>query len=60
MDKDEEKFYKNIGKRITQLRIKAGYKNQESFAHDAGISRGQYTRYKVGSNMKLNNLLKII
>lgn len=60
MDKNEEKFYKNLGKRITQLRLKAGYNNQESFAHDAGISRGQYTRYELGTNMKLNNLYKII
>ena len=60
MDKDEEKFYKSIGKRITELRIKAGYTNQESFAHDIEIARGQYTRYELGTNMKLNNLFKII
>jgi transcriptional regulator with XRE-family HTH domain len=60
MDKNEEKFYKNLGKRIVYLRLKAGYKNQESFAYDAGIARGQYTRYELGTNMKINNLYKII
>ena len=60
MDKAEELLYKRIGKRITELRKKAGYTNQESFAHDVDIARGQYTRYEVGSNMKLSSLYKIL
>lgn len=60
MKKDEELLYKRIGKRITDLRKKAGYTNQEAFAYDVGIARGQYTRYEVGSNMKLSSLHKIL
>jgi len=60
MDKAEELLYKKIGMRITDLRKKAGYTNQESFAHEVGIARGQYTRYEVGANMKLSSLYKIL
>jgi transcriptional regulator with XRE-family HTH domain len=60
MDKFDEKFYKNLGKRITQLRKKAGYSSQEAFAYEVGISRGQYYKYELGINMEITSLLKII
>jgi transcriptional regulator with XRE-family HTH domain len=60
MDKLDERFYKKLGERITDLRKKAGYKNQEAFAHDVGISRGQYYKYELGTNMELTSLLKIM
>lgn len=60
MDKFDEKFYRNLGKRITQLRKNAGYSSQEGFAYEVGISRGQYYKYELGTNMELGSLLKIM
>ena len=45
---------------MTDLRKAAGYNNQESFAHDAGIARGQYGRYENGSNITVQTLFKIL
>jgi transcriptional regulator with XRE-family HTH domain len=59
MEMDDE-FYRQLGQRITELRKKAGYASQEVFAHDVGISRGQYYRYEIGANMELSSLLKIM
>jgi transcriptional regulator with XRE-family HTH domain len=56
----DDKFYKQLGQRITELRKKAGYANQEAFAQDVGISRGQYYKYEIGANMELSSLLKIM
>lgn len=60
MDNFEADFYKKLGARITYLRKRAGYKNQEAFAYDVGISRGQYYKYELGANMELSSLLKIV
>ena len=60
MQKDQNKLVENLGKRFTQLRKEAGYSNQESFAHDAGIARGQYARYEKGANINLLTLQKIL
>lgn len=59
MEMDDE-FYKQLGQRITELRKKAGYANQETFAQDVGISRGQYYKYEIGANMELSSLIKIL
>lgn len=59
-DKELEGFYKKVGKKLTDLRKAAGYTNQESFAHDAGIARGQYGRYENGSNITIGKLYKIL
>jgi transcriptional regulator with XRE-family HTH domain len=59
MNKEDEVFFKKLGKRITALRKEAGYTNQENFASDAGIARAQYMRYELGTNMELVSLLKI-
>jgi transcriptional regulator with XRE-family HTH domain len=60
MDKFDEKFYKKLGIRITELRKKSGYTSQEGFAYEVGISRGQYYKYELGTNMEIASLLKII
>lgn len=57
---EEEEFFKNVGKRLAELRKKAGYTNQEEFAYEAGIARGQYSRYEVGTNITLGSLYKIL
>jgi transcriptional regulator with XRE-family HTH domain len=60
MAKDEDKLFKLMGKRIRDLRIKAGFKSQEAFAYEANIPRAQYGRYESGSNITMKNLLKIV
>lgn len=57
--KHKEDFILKIGKRIKELRIKAGYTNQENFAYDAGIPRAQYGRYERGVNITIMSLQKI-
>ncbi len=60
MTKEEEKFLMLMGKRIRELRIKAGYNSQESFAYDANIPRAQYGRYEAGTNITVLSLNKIL
>ena len=60
MQKDQNQLVWNLGKRLTQLRKEAGYSNQESFAYEAGIARGQYARYEKGANINLLTLQKIL
>ena len=49
-----------MGKRITELRKKAGYTSQETFAYDADIPRALYGRYEKGVNLTLFSLYRII
>ena len=49
-----------MGKRLTDLRKKAGYSSQETFAYDAEVPRALYGRYERGSNMTLHSLFKIL
>jgi len=49
-----------MGKRIRELRIKAGFKSQEAFAHEAEIPRAQYGRYEAGTNITILSLNKIL
>jgi transcriptional regulator with XRE-family HTH domain len=51
--------YKKIGDRIKQLRLKAGYSSAEKFAYEFEISRTQYARYELGTDMRISSLLKI-
>jgi transcriptional regulator with XRE-family HTH domain len=60
MPTEEEILFKKVGKRLAELRKKAGYTNQEEFAYEAGIARGQYSRYEVGSNITIGTLHKIL
>lgn len=48
-----------IGKRIKELRIKAGYSSYEVFAYENNISRSQFGKYERGENMRVDSLLKI-
>jgi transcriptional regulator with XRE-family HTH domain len=59
-EKEEDILLRNLGLRIANLRKSAGYKNQEEFAHEVGIARGQYSRYEAGSNITLTSLYKIL
>lgn len=49
-----------LGKRIKELRVKAGYTNYEYFAYDHEISRTQYGRYERGEDLRYTSLLKVI
>jgi transcriptional regulator with XRE-family HTH domain len=55
-----EELHSRIGSRLAELRKKAGYTNQESFAYQAGIARGQYSRYEAGTNITIDSLFKIL
>jgi transcriptional regulator with XRE-family HTH domain len=58
---DEEKeFCKCIGKRLTELRMNAGYTSQETFANDADISRALYGRYEKGANLTAQSLHRVL
>ena len=60
LSKEERKLYKRVGKRLTQLRKKAGYTSQETFSYDAEIPRALYGRYEKGSNLTVFSLFKIL
>lgn len=60
MDKEEKKLYSLLGKRITELRKKAGYTSQETFAYDADIPRALYGRYEQGANLTIWSLRRIL
>ena len=55
-----EKELKKLGKRITALRKKNGYKNHEKFAFQHDIGRSQYWRYEQGADMRFSSILKVI
>jgi transcriptional regulator with XRE-family HTH domain len=58
LDTDEQVFQK-IGKRIKDLRLKAGYSNAEKFAFENEITRSQYAMWEKGQDMKVSSLLRI-
>lgn len=49
-----------IGKRLRELRIKAGYSNYEHFAWDNELNRQQYHNMETGKNFTLKSLLKVL
>ena len=56
-----EKYLKNLGKRIRDLRIQKGYTNYEIFAYEKGISRSQYGKYETGSeDLRFSSLIRIV
>jgi transcriptional regulator with XRE-family HTH domain len=57
--KENQLPYQKIANRIKQLRIKAGYSAAEKFAYEYEISRAQYARYELGTDMCISTLLKI-
>lgn len=58
--KKEEILYRELGIRLKDLRIKAGYTSQETFAYDAEIPRALYGRYEKGANITIASLYKIL
>lgn len=60
MTKEEEKLLKQMGNRIRNLRIDAGFTSQETFAYEANIPRAQYGRYEAGTNITFLSLNKIL
>jgi len=57
---EDAAFLEKLGKRIKDLREKAGYTSYETFAYEAGISRTMYGNYENGSDMRTVNLRKIV
>ncbi len=53
-------FFKAVGRRLKEVRIKAGYTNYEKFAIEHDIGRSQYLRYENGENLNLKTLAKIL
>lgn len=49
-----------MGDRIRDLRKKAGYTSQETFAYDAEIPRALYGKYEKGSNITIASLYRIL
>lgn len=48
-----------LGKRIRNLRIKAGYSSYEYFAYDKEISRAQMGRYENGQDLRFSTLVRL-
>ena len=59
LEREQQKLYKKLGERIKDLRKKAGYTSQETFAYDAEIPRALYGRYEKGVNITISNIYKI-
>jgi len=57
---NDEKLLLLIGEKIKELRVKAGYSNQEKFSREADLPRAQYGRYENGQNMTILSLFKIL
>lgn len=51
---------KNIGAKLRELRIKAGYSSSESFAFDNEIPRVQYGKMERSVNFKIATLMRIL
>jgi len=60
MDADNTAFLEKLGKRIKDLRVKAGFTSYETFAYEAGLSRTMYGNYENGRDMRITNLRKIV
>jgi transcriptional regulator with XRE-family HTH domain len=50
---------KKLGKRIKDLRVKAGYSSYEYFAYEHNISRAQMGRYENGQDLRFSSLIKL-
>ncbi len=57
---DSEQELQKIGKRIKDLRIKAGYTSYEYFAYEHDIPRAQFGRYEQGQDLRFSSLVKVI
>jgi transcriptional regulator with XRE-family HTH domain len=52
--------YEKIGKRIKELRLKAGYTAADKFAYENEIGRSQYAAWEAGQDMKISSLLRVL
>jgi transcriptional regulator with XRE-family HTH domain len=48
-----------FGERLKELRLKAGYTSQETFAYDHGFSRIQYNKWERGADIKLSSVERL-
>jgi DNA-binding XRE family transcriptional regulator len=58
--KNVEPELKELGARIRELRIAAGYSSAEKFAYANDLSRVSYTKCETGSNMTYMSLRKLL
>ena len=58
-DVQNERHLREVGARIKELRLQAGYSSHESFANDKGFSRKQYWRLESGYDFKMSTLLRL-
>ncbi len=56
----KEKYLKELGERIRQIRISKGYTSYEYFAYEHNISRAQFGRYERGEDLRFSTLVRII
>lgn len=60
MKEENQKFLKQLGKRLKSLRKRNGLGSQEQFAAKCELSRSQYSRYENGMNITILILKKIV
>jgi len=60
MINNEKIHLEQLGKRLKELRLKAGFTDAEKFAYRAGINREQYRLYELGGNMYLSTLVRLL
>lgn len=60
-EKEEKRVLEDIGKRLIQLRLKAGFGSYETFAIHYELSRMQYWRLENGkTNLTIKSLKRIL
>ena len=62
MEKPEDEIKRKtvqLGERIKDLRIKAGYSNYEYFAFENEISRSLYYKWESGRDMQFSSIVRI-
>jgi hypothetical protein len=58
--KKEEILLRAMGEALRVLRIEAGYRSMESFAHDICMDSALYGRYERGENIKIISLSRLL
>lgn len=59
-DKPKHPALEQLGARLRDLRLKAGYTNYEHFAYEVGLSRSLYGGYEKGADMRFSTLMRIL
>lgn len=57
---DESELLKEIGLKLRQMRIEAGYSSYEQFAFEHEIDRRYYWSIENGTNLSLKYLIRIL